>query len=401
MKVRALLTASPRHRCFNIRQPARCLLLAAAIGWGQLGHGSEFNDAVDALFADIPDGAPGCNVGVARQGEYIHKAGYGLANLELDVPLDGNNVHRMGSVSKQFTALAVLLLADEGAINLNADIRTYLPALRDYSADYPGSTVSVNAVLGHTAGMADYDFISSGSDDEVPDGVNLKDAMGKPFRIGNEDYLTIDEFYEVVKRVRLRHAPNEQWEYSNLGYFLLSMLVEEVSGQSLREFAEQRMFGPLGMTETFFSDDPVEIVKNRAYGYAPAEGGGYVTDMTNLFWVGDGGLHTNLDDMLIWDNYFYTPSLGRDPEALLQQFNTPNTRLPAQENFYANGQFVASTPLGISYLHSGGWLGTTTFYARLPEQEVSVMLMCNDVSQRPSEYYNKIMELYVQHATQG
>ncbi len=347
------------------------------------------DDRIDALFSHIVADAPGCSVGVVKDGAYIHKAGYGLANLELDVPLDGDNLHRMGSVSKQFTAFAVLLLADDGSIELDAEIHRYLPELRDY-----GAPVSVNQVLGHTAGMADYDFISSGKDDEtVPGGLNIKSAAGGAFRLGNEDYLSIQEFYEVVKQAPLRHPPAEKWDYSNLGYFLLSMLVEEVSGQSLREFAAERIFEPLGMNNSFFSDDATEIIRNRAYGYAPDDDGGYVTDMTNLFWVGDGGLHTNLDDLLIWDRHFYAPSLGGDPPQLLATFNRPNSALPSPNGLYANGQFVRDTDtLGTVYFHSGGWLGTTTWYARLPEQRTSVMMMCNDVSLSPARYYEQIIE---------
>ncbi len=351
---------------------------------------AEHNQQIDDLFADIAADAPGCNVGVVRGGQYVHKAGYGLANLELNVPLDGDNVHRMGSVSKQFTALAVLILVEDGLIDLNASLHRYIPGLRDYGAE-----VTVNQVLGHIAGMADYDFISSGNDDEeVPGGLNIKSAAGGAFRLGNEDYLTIQEFYDVVKQAGLRHPPGEKWEYSNLGYFLLSMLVEEVSGQSLREFSAQRIFAPLGMNNSFFSDEATEIVENRAYGYTKNEEGAYVTDITNLFWVGDGGLHTNLDDMLIWDSYLRNPTLGTNPEELLTLFNTPNSSLPARDTLYANGQFVSENELGISYFHSGGWLGTTTWYARLPEQDFSVILMCNDVSLRPAEYYEGIIDIF-------
>jgi len=351
---------------------------------------AEHNQQIDDLFADIAADAPGCNVGVVRGGQYVHKAGYGLANLELNVPLDGDNVHRMGSVSKQFTALAVLILVEDGLIDLNASLHRYIPGLRDYGAE-----VTVNQVLGHIAGMADYDFISSGNDDEeVPGGLNIKSAAGGAFRLGNEDYLTIQEFYDVVKQAGLRHPPGEKWEYSNLGYFLLSMLVEEVSGQSLREFSAQRIFAPLGMNNSFFSDEATEIVENRAYGYTKNEEGAYVTDITNLFWVGDGGLHTNLDDMLIWDSYLRNPTLGTNPEELLTLFNTPNSSLPARDTLYANGQFVSENELGISYFHSGGWLGTTTLYSRLPEHDFSVILMCNDVSLRPAEYYEGIIDIF-------
>ncbi len=332
--------------------------------------------ALDQVFAKIDPGGPGCNVGVIRNGEWIHKAGYGMANLELDVPLDGSQVHRMGSVSKQFTAMAVLLLAEEGRIDLEADIRDYLPALRDY-----GTPVSVNAMLGHFGGMGDYDLIANSYEGPMAENsLDLRNVAGGPFRLGNEDYLTIAEFYDVVKRVPLARAPEEGFQYSNLAYFLLSMLIEEVTGESLRLYAERRIFEPLGMRHSFFSDNPVEIVKNRSSGYQALENGHYVTDMTNLFWVGDGGLHTNLDDMLLWDQSFYAPKLGDQPDRLLARMNTPNSDHDARGALYANGQFTGKKHGQAGFWHSGGWLGTSTYYGRFPQLRVSMIMMCNDAS---------------------
>lgn len=365
-------------------------LILIAVLVPSMAGADDFNNSVDAIFAQIDAATdPGCSVGVIAGGELIHRSGYGLANLELDVPLDGTQVHRIGSVSKQFTALAVLLLAEEGKIDLEEDIRMYLPELRSYG--YP---VSINAVLGHVAGMADYDYVSGGEDGPVEGGLNLTSVAGGPFRLGNEDYLSIQEFFNLVKQIPLLQAPNESYRYSNLGYFLLSMLVEAVSGESLREYAARQIFEPLGMRNTFFSDDPVEIVKNRASGYRP-EAGGYVTDMTNLFWVGDGGLHTNVDDLALWDAHFYEPTLGLNPEALMSRFLTPNSPLPsAPDTLYANGQNIGRANGKERIYHSGGWLGVTTFYARYPAEQFSTVLLCNDVGLSPSSLSEQIERLY-------
>lgn len=349
-----------------------------------------FSEKVDKIFhAKDRSNAPGCNVGVVENGKLIYQAGHGLANLELDVKLDGTQVHRMASVSKQFTALAVLLLAEEGKIDLQDDIRKHLPELKDY-----GHKVTINAMLGHFSGMADYDFISGGDQGEVPEGMNIKNAAGGAFRLGNEDYLTIDEFYGVVKQVNLRHEPNKQATYSNLAYFLLSMLVEKVSGETLREYADKRIFKPLGMHETFFSDKATEIVKNRAYGYRPDEEAGYVTDMTNLFWVGDGGLHTSVPDMVKWDQNFYQPKVGKNPQALLKLFNTPNSEYSFRGGVYANGQMISKKNGRKSFAHGGGWLGVLTFYQRYPDHNFSTILMCNSMDEVPWDYAEKIADIY-------
>ncbi|MFK7831360.1 MAG: serine hydrolase domain-containing protein [Congregibacter sp.] len=352
-------------------------LLLLAIASLPVAADTSLTEGLNKVFESVIDAdGPGCNVGVLSNGEWAHKQGYGLANLELGVPLDGTQLHRMGSVSKQFTAAAVLLLADEGKIDLSADIHRYLPDLPDYAAP-----VTINAMLGHVAGMGDYDLISGSYEGPIADNaIDLKSVAGGPFRMGNEDYLTIEEFYDVVAQVPLAQPPEQAFLYSNLAYFLLSMLVEEVSGESLREYAQRRMFEPLGMRSTFFSDDPFEIVKNRAYGYKTLESGARVNDMTNLFWVGDGGLHTSLDDMRRWDRQFYEPVLGRNPSVFLEHMNTANSSLSARGDRYANGQFVSTYQGQQIFSHSGGWLGTLTYYGRIPELSTSLMMMCNDAT---------------------
>ena len=357
-------------------------------GWSSA---KDLNQKIDELMQSaIAAEAPGCNLGIMHKGAFLHKAGYGLANLELNVPLDGNQVHRMASVSKQFTAMAVRILAEQGKIDLDQDIHTYLPALRDY-----GHTVTVRQMLGHTSGMGDYDLIADSYEgSKTANNTGLKSAAGGDFRLGNEDYLTISEFYDVVKRVSLAMPPEQKFQYSNLAYFLLSMLVEEVSGQTLRDFSHEYVFKPLNMKHTFFSDNPVEIVKNRAYGYKQLEDGSYVTDMTNLFWVGDGGLHTNLDDLLRWSDNFLQPKIGKSPQALIDVMNTPNSDQQAREGvFYGNGQFIHTFKGYQAYSHSGGWLGTATYFARYPELELSFAMMCNDVSNdQVFEAFNEVRE---------
>lgn len=306
-----------------------------------------------------------------------------MANMELEVELDGSHVHRMGSVSKQFTAVAVLLLAEEYNLDLDSDIRGHIPDLRDY-----GIAVSINSILGHVAGMGDYELIATEENDDSPaeGGINLRSVVGGPFRLGNQEYLTNEEFYNLVKTLPLKSSPLEKFEYSNMGYVILTLLVETVSGESLREFSDKRIFGPLDMNHTFFSDDPVEIVPRRASGYTPV-GDGFAIDMTNLFWVGDGGLHTNLDDMLKWDQNLYAPRLGQNPEEIMTLFLTPNSELDDDGRLYANGQYVFEYDGAKVVSHTGGWLGTSTMYTRFPYENFSSVIMCNDVSQNPVAYW--------------
>ena len=373
----------------NIKTSTLLLLSVSA----NLVHAAEINDRIDSIFSVIDSkNSPGCTVGIIQKGELVHRAGYGQANIELGVELDGSHVHRVGSVSKQFTAMAVLLLAEEYQLDLNSDIREHIPELRDYEAD-----ISINSILGHVAGMGDYELITAaeGNGGPVDGGLNLQSVAGGPFRLGNEDYLSNNEFYTLVKTLPLKNRPLEKFEYSNIGYIVLTLLVESVSGETLREYADKRIFKPLNMENTFFSDNPVEIVNNRASGYSPV-GDSFVNDMTNLFWVGDGGLHTNLDDMLKWDSNFYEPKLGQNPEAIMAKFLTPNSQLDDAGRLYANGQFVFETKGLKVYSHTGGWLGTSTMYSRFPEEQFSSVIMCNNESLDPVPFWLEIIEEVLQ-----
>lgn len=366
-------------------------ILTANIALSQETNWTKFSSGINDIFAGIPkSGTPGCSVGVIHMGAFIHKAGYGMANLEHDLPLNEDSIFRMASISKQFTAMAVHLMAEDGIIDLDEDIRTYLPELRDY-----GTKVTIRSMLGHYSGMGDYDLIAASYEGEmIESDIVLKSAAGGPFRLGNEDYVTIKEFYDIVKKVKLNHVPGSTYEYSNLAYFLFSMLVEEVTGKTLKQYTDERIFKPLNMNKTTFIDNGTDIIKNRASGYGAAEEGGYVTDMTNMYMVGDGGLHTSVNEFIKWDQNFYSPKFGKNPKKLMNDFNTPPANWNFKESPYANGQNVVEIDGRKAFTHSGGWLGTSTYYMRFPDDQFSVVTLCNDVNQEPGKHSNKIAALF-------
>ncbi len=340
---------------------------------------SDLVTGIDEIFSDIdPAQDPGCAVGVIHQGEYLVEKGYGLANLEYDIPISAQSVFRTGSVSKQFTAMAIALLAQRGDIDLDADIHDYLPELVDY-----GHKVTIRQMLTHTAGMRDYEE-------------DIFQIEGKPFRFGNEDYWTVEEFYTVVQGVPLRHPPGEQWEYSNLGYFLLSQVVEQVTGQTLRQFAQAEIFAPLGMSHSLFNDNVDGVIKNRADGYKRNDTGGYDIYMTNLDIVGDGGVYTSLEDFIAWDRNFYDNRLGDGSADLLSLMNTPGADVEDEgrpAGAYAFGQFVSEENGETVYSHSGSWVGFRAYYERRPAQGLSVVLFCNLDELNPGERGAQIMTL--------
>ncbi len=364
----------------KLRFCAGLLLLLPALASADLS----LDTAIDRVFADFRADEPGCAVGVIHKGKYAYQAGYGLANMEYGIPITSKTVFRVGSVSKQFTAMAVAILAERGDIDLDADVHTYLPDLVDY-----GHTVTIRQMLHHYAGMGDYD-------DEV-----FRKADGTMFRFGNEDFLTNDEFYRLVAKDPLAHEPGTVWQYSNLGYYLLGQVVERVSGKSLREFAQAQIFGPLGMDTTRFNDNVNQLVMNRADGYRKMDDGSWEIYMTNLSWVGDGGIYTDLDDFIQWDRNFYDNRLGKGNQSLIDLMQTP---LPGMMEQTDDGPRPVNYALGLevderfgerSIHHGGSWVGFTAYYERFPDIETSVVIFCNSLERSAYDMGDKVSELAV------
>jgi len=239
-------------------------------------------EKTDALFAqwNKPD-SPGCALAVIKDGQVVYKRGYGSANLDYDIPISSRTVFNIASTSKQFTAISIALLARQGKLTLDDDIRKYLPEMPQYSAP-----VSIRRLLNHTSGVREYSHLMQLS------GIRFQDA-------------TVDEIYKIIARQKeLNFKPGDEYLYSNSGYFLLARIVQKVSGKSLRAFAEENIFKPLGMSSTRFRDDHSEVIKNRAAGYSSRQGGGFAVESTTSDSVGDGGLLTTIDDLILWDRLF-------------------------------------------------------------------------------------------------
>lgn len=343
------------------------------------------SDAIDAVFSGIDrDSQPGCAAGVIHDGEYIHKKGYGLANLEYDMPITSQSVFRTGSVSKQFTAMSIAILAERGDLDLDADVHEYLPDLVDY-----GHKVTVRQMVHHIAGMGDYDH-------EV-----FRKADGTEFRFGNEDYWTIDEFYEMVSKAGLVHEPGSRYEYSNLAYFLLAKVVESASGKTLRQFANDEIFVPLGMQRSLFYDNVNELVRNRAEGYRRLDDGSFEIFNTNLAWVGDGGVYTNLDDFIKWDRNFYNNKLGKGGDALIRLVTTPH---PDTIEYADEGERNVNYAFGLRVDelhgermigHTGGWVAFSSIYQRYPDLSLSVVVFCNSTAASAPQLGAKVAEIAV------
>jgi len=352
-----------------------CILLSNPPAYST--EDNNLSKAIDSLFNNR-EGRPGCAVGVINNGEYIHKRGYGLANLEHNISIDENSIFRIGSISKQFTAMAIAILEEQGLLAFDDEMQKHIPDLIDY-----GEKVTINQMIHHFSGLGDYEYM------DYPG--RFRNAVDEEFRWGNEDYLTNEEFYALIKTLPLIRKPERKFWYSNTGYALLTLVAQNVSGLSLRELAERDIFKPLAMNDSFFNDDVNLIIKNRADAYSPIKGkpGQYKINMTNLSWVGDGGVYTSLNDFIKWDQNFYDNKLGAADESLINTMeetytetkvrkrNQKMSREQENQKTYAFAQNLAYYNGYKRWSHSGSWVGYLAHYTRFPELSFSTAVFCN------------------------
>ena len=355
---------------------------------------SDLSKKIDSLFGDRSE-KPGCAVGVIENGEYIHSEGYGLANLEHEIPIGKDTIFRIGSVSKQFTTMAIAILEEKGQLSFDDEMETHIPGLIDY-----GEEVTINHMIHHFSGLGDYEYM------DYPG--RFKNAVGEEFRWGNEDYLTNDEFHDLIKTLPLIRKPEKKFHYSNTGYVLLALVAENASGMSLRKLAEKEIFNPLGMNNSFFNDDVNLPFKNRADAYTPIKEGSneYKINVTNLSWIGDGGVYTSLNDFIKWDQNFYENKLGNGNESLIQTMemtfeetkaikrNQKMDKERENENTYAFAQNLAFYNGYKRWSHSGSWVGWLAHYARFPDLGFSTVVFCNTNEIDATIIADKVVDIY-------
>jgi CubicO group peptidase (beta-lactamase class C family) len=332
--------------------------------------------AADAIFApwDEP-GSPGCALGVVEDGEFIYERGYGFANLDWDIPSATDTVFYVGSVSKQFTAAVIALLAEEGAVDLDENIREYFPEIPKYVRP-----ITVRHLVHHTSGLRDIYTLMSLA------GIRL------------EDVFTDEQAIELIAAQReTNFEPGSEYLYSNSGYFLLAQLVERVSGKTLREFAEERIFVPLGMKDTHFHDRPSHIVGRRAISYQDSDLDGHqefqVSYLGNFDKVGAGGLYTTVRDLLLWDHNFYSGDVGGQP--FLDLIHTRGALNDGSQLTYAFGLTVDEYRGLKTVSHGGSMMGFKAAYLQFPEQRFSVIATCNLGSINPMPLAQQVADVYL------
>lgn len=327
---------------------------------------------VDAVFAKWtrPD-MPGAVVGVIRDGKLLLSKGYGLADLEHSIPITPATAFTVGSMSKQFTAFSIHLLASDGKLSLDDDIRKYVPEVPDF-----GATITVRHLIHHTSGLRDY-----------------FDLM---FMTGwrRDDVATQDDGLSLVKRQRaLNFRPGQEHMYSNTGYLLLGLIVERVSGRPLADFARARIFEPLGMKHTRFLQGYGTLVPGRALSYLANAAGGYEYVAVGDSADGAGGLVTTVGDLALWDRHFDDGRLGG--QALVAQMQAAGVLDDGKPIDYASGLVVGSYRGQKMIWHGGVIGGFKTIMARFPDQHLSVIVLANASDLDIQQAMYRITDLYL------
>jgi CubicO group peptidase (beta-lactamase class C family) len=327
---------------------------------------------VDKIFEkwDRPD-SPGCALGIYKDGQIVYKRGYGMANLNDDVLITPATVFHVASMSKQFTAASILLLAQQGKLSLDDDVHKYIPELPDF-----GERVTLRHLLHHTSGIRDQ--------------WSLLGLAGWRY---SQDLITDDDVLSVLVRQRaLNFEPGEKYMYSNSGFTLLAIIVKRASGMSLREFTTKNIFEPLGMAHTHFRDDHEEIVKHDALGYEQeGKDKPFRMNLTNFDTAGATSLHTTVEDLQLWDENFYHPRVG-GPE-LIQQMLERGKLNSGEQQDYASG-LVLGTYKGLPTVdHGGADAGYRSDFIRFPEQHFSTAVLCNFANTNPSALARQVADV--------
>ena len=310
---------------------------------------------IDAIFAPWATAdVPGCAVSVMEGGDVVLARGYGAANLEYGIPITPQSVFHVASVSKQFTALAVALLAEGGRLSWDDDIRRHVPELPDY-----GVPITLRHLAQHTSGIRDQ--------------WSLLQMAG--WRWGGDVITQADVLDLLTRQAALHFRPGTEHLYSNSGYTLLAVAVERVSGQSLRAFTDERIFGPLGMTRTTFRDDHTLLVRDRAYAYEADGAGGHRLSIPDFAIVGASSLFTTVEDLARWNRNFRTGEVGgRDA---VRQIQETTTLANGAQVSYAYG-LVHGTHRGRRTVgHGGTDAGYRSEFLRFPEEDLAVAVLCN------------------------
>ena len=352
------------------------LLICLLNSFSAIAQNTNPEAEVDSIFASMERPTePGCALSVMRDGAPIYERGYGMANLEYGIPITPNSVFHVASVSKQFTAMAIELLVNEGTVSWDDNIREYVPEVPDF-----GFEITLRHLVHHVSGIRDqWDLLRMAGWRWEADVVTQKDVL------------------DIISRQRdLNFEPGSRYLYSNTGFTLLAVVVERVTGKTLREFTKERIFAPLGMTNTHFHDDHQMIVENRAWAYEPDENGvfGLKNSIPDFDVVGATSLFTTAHDMAAWDRNFYTGTVGSKTalNRLHDTFILNSGDTLSYAHGLGKGEYRGLKTVG----HGGADAGYRSYFLRFPDQEFSVSVLCNISTANPGNLARNVSDIYLQ-----
>lgn len=326
--------------------------------------------AVDQVFAEWDrDDSPGCAVGIYKDGEIVFARGYGMSNLEHGIPITPDSIFHVASVSKQFATFCIGLLEEEGKLSVDDEVRTYVPRLPDF-----GHRITIRHLIHHTSGIRDQWAL-------------LHYAGWR-----QEDLVTEEDVMTLLERqTSLNFEPGEKYLYSNSGYTLLAVVIKTVSGKTIREFAHECIFEPLGMTRTHFHMDHSEIVPGRTQAYLPRDNGGYRISIPEFALSGATSLFTTVEDLAKWERNFTTAQVGT-PE-LIAKMQQPGKLRSGEEISYGwaldNNTYRGAKVIG----HAGADHGYRAHFMRLPEYGIAVSCLANSSRMTPGILCERVVDV--------
>jgi CubicO group peptidase (beta-lactamase class C family) len=330
------------------------------------------NQKVEAyLFTLFKDTLPGCAVGIVQKGRIIYAKGFGIADMDHSISITPHTLFNVASISKQFTAMSIALLADSGLISLKDPVSKFIPELPAFH-----QSITIEQLVYHTSGLRDYTELIEWSDQRI------------------EHIHTDSSILALVRRQKaLNYEPGEKHAYSNTGYFLMGVIVQRVTGLSLAQYQKQTIFDPLKMQETVLYDNRNSIMRNRASGYYIGDDGNFQRRASLWDRVGDGGLLTSVTDLAKWDQNFYKPLVGN--HAIIQRAMTPG-KLNNGASFEYGYGLEPSKYRGLNLVyHGGGIRGFRSQMFRFPDQETSFICLCNNQAVSPTVIVQKLADIYL------
>ena len=331
-------------------------------------------EQVDALFAewDKPD-SPGCALAVIQNGKIVYKRGYGMADLERNVPISPEFLFDLGSVGKQFTATIIAILENQSLLSFDDCLRKYVPEMPGYADE-----ITIRQLIHHTSGLRDY--------------VTLMEIAGLPEENIYPEEILI-EF--IAHQQELNFVPGAEYLYSNSGYFMLGVIAKRVTGRHLTELIRKYIYEPLGMVYSAFNKDHRPVLKKRALSYSPAKGGGFQNKVSLCGGFGDGPIYSNVEDLYLWDQNFYANKLNHAQPNLMETLHTQGKLNDGTIIEYAFGLEIDSYRGLRTVEHGGSWAGYRSALLRFPEQIFSVICLCNLASMIPEDLTRRVADIYL------